>query len=121
MAVAFAREAIRIREVGGLSDAQIGRAVGAAPSTLRDWLALYLAQDEATLWAEWYRHLAEHGIPPLRQLPRDVWHVRVSALHIADLTGKERLERVGLSLPKPGRSTWPRYQELGERLSHDGW
>ena len=33
--------------------------------------ALYLAHGEATLWAEWYRHLAEHGIPPLRQLPRD--------------------------------------------------
>lgn len=40
MAVAFAQEAIRIRDVGHLSDAQIGRAVGAAPSTVRDWFAL---------------------------------------------------------------------------------
>jgi len=25
--------------------------------------ALYLAGDELTLWAEWYRHLAERGLP----------------------------------------------------------
>jgi transcriptional regulator with XRE-family HTH domain len=39
MSVAFADEASRIRQVGHLSDAQIGRAVGAAPSTVRDWFA----------------------------------------------------------------------------------
>lgn len=39
VAVAFAEEAIRIRAVGHLSDTQIGRAVGAAPSTVRDWFA----------------------------------------------------------------------------------
>jgi hypothetical protein len=27
--------------------------------------ALYLADTEATAWAEWYRHLAERMIPPL--------------------------------------------------------
>jgi hypothetical protein len=31
--------------------------------------ALYLAVDEATAWAEWYRHLAELGVPPVN-LPR---------------------------------------------------
>jgi uncharacterized protein (DUF2384 family) len=35
----FAEEAVRIHEVAHLSDAQIGRAVGAAPSTVRDWFA----------------------------------------------------------------------------------
>ena len=40
MVVAFAQEAIRVHEVGRLSDSQIGRAVGAAPSTVRDWFAL---------------------------------------------------------------------------------
>jgi hypothetical protein len=39
MATAFADEAVRIHEVAHLSDAQIGRAVGAAPSTVRDWFA----------------------------------------------------------------------------------
>jgi transcriptional regulator with XRE-family HTH domain len=40
MSMAFAEEAVRIREVAGLTDRQIAAAVGAAPSTVRDWLAL---------------------------------------------------------------------------------
>ena len=40
MAVVFAQEVIRIHDVGHLSDVQIGKAVGAAPSTVRDWFAL---------------------------------------------------------------------------------
>ena len=40
MATAFAHEALRIHKLAHLSDAQIGRAVGAAPSTVRDWFAL---------------------------------------------------------------------------------
>jgi uncharacterized protein (DUF2384 family) len=39
MATAFAEEVVRVHEVAGLSDVQIGRAVGAAPSTVRDWFA----------------------------------------------------------------------------------
>lgn len=39
MATAFAQEAIRIHELAQLSDAEIGLAVGAAPSTVRDWFA----------------------------------------------------------------------------------
>src|SRR2546428_13093486 len=39
MATAFAEEAVRIRDRAHLSDVQIGRAVGAAPSTVRDWFA----------------------------------------------------------------------------------
>jgi uncharacterized protein (DUF2384 family) len=39
MAAVFAREVSRIRQVGNLSNAQIGRATGAAPSTVRDWFA----------------------------------------------------------------------------------
>jgi uncharacterized protein (DUF2384 family) len=40
MATAFAHEARRIHDSGHLSDVQIGKAVGAAPSTVRDWFAL---------------------------------------------------------------------------------
>src|SRR5436309_4432449 len=40
MVTAFAEEALRIHDVAHLSDAQIARAVGAAPSTVRDWFAL---------------------------------------------------------------------------------
>lgn len=38
MATAFAEEAIRIHEQAHLSDGMIAEAVGAAPSTVRDWL-----------------------------------------------------------------------------------
>jgi transcriptional regulator with XRE-family HTH domain len=37
MATAFVEEAIRIRDLGHLSDTQVARATGAAPSTVRDW------------------------------------------------------------------------------------
>lgn len=83
--------------------------------------ALYLARDEATLWAEWYRHLAEHGIPPLRQLPRDVWRYRVPVLGVADLSDAARLARVGLGPPTPGRKSWPAYQAVGEQLWRESW
>jgi transcriptional regulator with XRE-family HTH domain len=35
----YAREAVRVHEIAGLSDADIARATGAAPSTARAWLA----------------------------------------------------------------------------------
>jgi hypothetical protein len=34
---------------------------------------LYVAQDPNTVWAEWYRALAELGEPPDHWLPRDLW------------------------------------------------
>lgn len=36
---AYAEEASHIREIGHLSDREIARATGAAPSTVREWLA----------------------------------------------------------------------------------
>jgi RES domain-containing protein len=84
--------------------------------------ALYLASDEATVWAEWYRHLAEAGIPPNQQMPRDLWTWAVDRrLEVADLTSAERLQRVGLGVPRPGRTTWPPYQEVGHTLWREGW
>ncbi|MBN9608834.1 MAG: hypothetical protein BGO26_12160 [Actinobacteria bacterium 69-20] len=38
MTTAFADEAVRIHRAAGLSDRVIGEAVGARPSTVRDWL-----------------------------------------------------------------------------------
>jgi transcriptional regulator with XRE-family HTH domain len=40
MTVAFAEEAVRLRDSGGLSTELIARATGAAPTTVRDWLSL---------------------------------------------------------------------------------
>lgn len=82
--------------------------------------ALYLAADEQTAWAEWYRHLAERGLPPAEQLPRDLWEWDVD-VEVADLSNPTRLTRVGLDVPKPGRVGWPPFQRIGETLAADGW
>ncbi len=48
--------------------------------------AFYLAGDEETAWAEWYRQLAELGIPPAKSLPRDLWRIGVDLDRVADLS-----------------------------------
>jgi RES domain-containing protein len=83
--------------------------------------ALYLAGDEDGMWAEWYRHLAESGVPPMRALPRDVWRFAVGATRVADLSTAARLDAVGLTIPPPGRRSWPACQDVGERLHAEGW
>jgi hypothetical protein len=82
--------------------------------------ALYLAVDDATAWAEWYRHLAERGLPPHQQLPRDLWQWEID-VEVADLSDAARLARVGLTTPRPGRRRWPPYQRVGEALADAGW
>ena len=82
--------------------------------------ALYLADTEATAWAEWYRHLAERMIPPLAQMPRELWTWQVD-VEVADLSTPEHLAKIGLELPSPGRRSWHAYQRIGEQLSKDGW
>jgi RES domain-containing protein len=82
--------------------------------------ALYLADIEDTAWAEWYRHLAELMIPPLAQMPRELWTWQVD-LEVADLSTPERLAAVELSPPTPDRRNWHAYQHVGEQLSKDGW
>ncbi|MFL5953789.1 MAG: RES family NAD+ phosphorylase [Gaiellaceae bacterium] len=82
--------------------------------------AIYLADSASTAWAEWYRHLAEYGLPPEESLPRDLWDWAVD-VEVADLTTEARLARVGLPLPTPGRRTWPPFQAVGEQLWRDGW
>lgn len=82
--------------------------------------ALYLADEPATAWAEWYRHLAELGLPPDQWLPTHLWTWRVET-EVADLSDAERLARVGLQPPRPGRHTWPPCQAIGEELHRAGW
>jgi RES domain-containing protein len=82
--------------------------------------ALYLADSEETAWAEWYRHLAEAGIPPDEQMPRRLWQWDVD-VRVADLSTARRLTRVSLLPPLPGRSDWPPYQAVGEQLWTEGW
>lgn len=82
--------------------------------------ALYLADSEDTVWAEWYRHLAEKGLPPSEQMPRRLWQWDVNA-RVANLSTPTRLQRVGLPVPTPARHTWPPYQNVGHQLWREGW
>jgi RES domain-containing protein len=82
--------------------------------------ALYLADSEETAWAEWYRHLAERAIPPLAQMPRDLWTWEVD-VEVADLSTDEKLAAVGLKPPTPGRHGWRPYQLVGEQIAAEGW
>ncbi|MGH2832236.1 MAG: RES family NAD+ phosphorylase [Solirubrobacteraceae bacterium] len=82
--------------------------------------ALYLADSEETAWAEWYRHLAERAIPPLAQMPRELWTWEVD-VEVADLSSTKHLSKVGLARPLPGDTNWPAFQDVGEQLAHEGW
>lgn len=81
----------------------------------------YLAGNEETAWAEWYRSLAELALPPMRQMPRDLWRFSVDVGRVADLSDEERLARVGLPRPKPTRVEWLSFQVVGEILAAEGW
>jgi RES domain-containing protein len=81
----------------------------------------YLAEDEQTAWGEWYRALAELAVPPMRQMPRDLWRFDVRVEGVADLSSSDRLAVVGLPPPIPARRQWSRFQTVGEALASDGW
>lgn len=70
--------------------------------------------------AEWYRWLAERGLPPAQAIPHD-HHVWTLDLELADLRSIRQLDSLGLKPPVPGRRTWPPYQDVGERLWREGW
>ena len=82
--------------------------------------ATYLASDEATVWAEWYRALAERALPPRVWLPCELWRIEVEVEGIADLSDAERLGAAGLAIPERRRATWAPYQAVGERLHAAG-
>jgi RES domain-containing protein len=82
---------------------------------------LYFADAPETAWAEWYRWLAEAGIPPMHALPRDLWRWEVALPTVADLSSEAGLRECGLGLPAPGRQDWPAFQRVGDALYQDGW
>ncbi len=81
---------------------------------------LYLADEPATAIAEWYRLLAERGLPPARAIPHD-HHVWELELQLADLRTPARLARLNLEPPRPGRRTWAPFQAVGEQLFREGF
>ncbi len=109
--VAAGLDPLELRDPPGDGRWQHGEVVG----------AIYLADSEETVWAEWYRALAELAVPPATWLPCDLWRIRVELDVVADLTGAKALGALGLGPPVPGRATWPPYQRVGERLAADGF
>jgi RES domain-containing protein len=82
--------------------------------------ALYLGDSEATVWAEWYRHTSELGVPPGQRLPRAIWRIDVDIDDVADLTAPGVLAGEGIARLDPARRQWPRTQPIGEALWRAG-
>jgi RES domain-containing protein len=81
---------------------------------------LYLADESHIAVAEWYRYLAERGLPPSAAIAHDhhVWRVHLT---LADLSTAERLAAVGLRPPRLTRRDGPPYPDIGEELWRNGW
>jgi hypothetical protein len=82
---------------------------------------LYFADSEETAWAEWYRRLAEAGLPPHQALPRDLWRWEISLPNVADISDDDRLARVGLPALRPTSHQWQVFQPIGEQLHAEQW
>jgi RES domain-containing protein len=82
--------------------------------------AIYLGDSEATVWAEWYRHTSEAGVPPSRRLPRAMWKVEVDLGDVADLTADGDLAAHGIARLDPSRRQWSETQPIGEAYFRDG-
>lgn len=82
---------------------------------------LYLADTEATAWAEWYRHTAELGVPPARRLPRETWRISVNVTDVADLSDTATLALHGITDLRPTRRQWPQTQPVGETYYRAGF
>lgn len=83
--------------------------------------AIYLADSPDTAWAEWYRQLAERGIPPVQGMPRDLWRWQVDLPRVADLRSTTALRAHAVDAPRPRSSDWSGFQRVGEALQAAGW
>lgn len=81
----------------------------------------YLADSEATVWAEWYRNTSELGVPPTTRLPRDTWKIAVDATDIGDLSDMATLALHGIAELRPSRIQWPVTQPVGETYYRNGY
>jgi hypothetical protein len=97
--------------------ARVGRAGRWQP---QDVPGLYLAGSTETVWAEWYRQLAERELEPSRDVPRELWRFAVRLDRVADMTSQKRLADAGLPQPRPTISQWPVFQTLGSQLAGEG-
>lgn len=64
--------------------------------------------------------LAEIGLPPTHQMPRDLWRWTVAVSDIADLSTSAKLTKLGLPVPRPSWRSWPHFQAIDEALHIEG-
>ena len=83
--------------------------------------AIYLADEQETAWAEWYRGIAELGLPPTHGMPRDLWRWTIAVNDIADLSTPAKLARLDLPALQPSRRNWGPFQMAGEELHRKGY
>lgn len=82
--------------------------------------AAYFADSDATAWAELYRGLAERGLAPEQACPRELHHVRVDLVRVADLSRERARRAIGLPRMSQSQAQWPAFQEVGEQLAAQG-
>jgi RES domain-containing protein len=82
--------------------------------------AAYFADSDATAWAELYRGLAERRLRPDQVFPRDLHHVRIELVRVADLSREKARRSLGLPRMRPSQAQWPVFQDVGEQLVADG-
>ncbi|MHB8691354.1 MAG: RES family NAD+ phosphorylase [Solirubrobacteraceae bacterium] len=82
---------------------------------------VYLADSEATAWAEWYRWLAEWGQPPAEHLPRELHRITVDLDDVVDLSSTAAREAAGVpTRMRPAKSQWTSFQERADRWRGEG-
>jgi RES domain-containing protein len=104
------------RPVAGGTEAQAFDARWQAPDTP----AAYFADSDDTVWAEFYRALAERRVKPDDALPRDLHRVHVSLERVADLSKESARRALGLPRLRQTSEQWPVFQPVGERLAAQG-
>lgn len=77
---------------------------------------VYLADNEETAWAEFYRALAESGRAPAGGVPRDLHRVSVNLDRVADLRTERSRREFGLPRMRATKKQWPAFQRVGDQL-----
>jgi RES domain-containing protein len=84
-------------------------------------LAVYLADSDATAWAEWYRWLAEQAYPPDQGLPRDLHRIAVDLDTVIDLSSGAARKAAGVpERLRPAQSQWAASQQRADRWRANG-
>ena len=83
--------------------------------------AVYLADSDATGWAEWYRWLAEQAYPPEQGLPRDLHRIAVDLDTVIDLSSAAARRAAGVpQRMRPTHSQWAVFQDKADEWRANG-